>query len=1098
MINFVYGTYGSGKSSYILNCIKKDIEAGQHIFLIVPDQEAVQTERATLYALPNSAQLNLEVVSFSRLYNRLCREYGGLEYRYITPPIRHLLMWQNLRELTGLLEEFKDTSERDSSICDVLLSTISELKASAITPDMLERTAQKIENDPSLSARLRDIALIYTSYDRLVSESYSDSSDDLARLYDILKKEHFFKGKSVYIDSFTSFTAAEHRIIERLFADADNVTVSIPIPHPDFNDISVKSIKNSQSRLLHSARMHGEINNVILSKNKRALSPSLGFVAENLWRLDLNDEHNKIFNDGSITVEICDTPYAEAEAVSNRILELLREGERCKDMLVLMRSPDKYKGIIEPAFEKNGIPYYFAQKTDLNSIPPVKLLFSALRIRQYNWQKNDIISHVKTGLYPISKRSCDLFEEYVNTWNIRGKQFTDTEGWTMNPDGYSDKLSERGKDILISANEVRQKLISTLEKFFIMLDSSESIADMCRAVYGYFTDIDLEATLNELALTESERGNLKSAKELKAIYGIMLNTLADIAAALPDTEVTVDEFALILKTVFDRTEVGTIPTSVDEVTVGSAATLRASNPKYTFVMGLCEGEFPLSINDSGLFTSTDRSRLTELGIELASDSDTKASDELMYAHRAFASPSCGLFVSTYVSEFSGQSKNPSICFNRLLSLFKDYKPHRYSGNDLHYTVGAPRTAVSHINTVENDEEREALKIAVTEHIANAKRVSELPISAGEYTLDSRTVDRVFGTTARFSSTKFENYISCPFSYYCTHVLDLREKINSDFLSSDMGNFVHKILEEMVGFATTPNSDGELPTDEEITQKTENAVLEYIEKISPSELKRSQKLSHVYRRLKDLALLMVRNIASEFKNSDFVPEFFELSIDGKGNNPPPMEFILNDGFKLSFTGKIDRVDIYKNGERIYVRVIDYKTGTKVFSLDDVEHGINTQMLLYLFMLCKTPDTAFCKELGLSDGDTPIPAGVMYLSANLPTIQSLARESEDKIKEKAEDSLKRSGLLLGSEEILTAMNHQLSKKVLAGVYKKKSGELTGDALTSAEEFEDLYRQITDTVEKISVRLKNGDAGATPLRYGKKDPCSYCKMKSVCRKD
>ena len=78
MITFLYGTYGSGKSTAILESISKDIQNGIHTFLLVPEQETVQTEHATLQALPPSAQLEIEVLNFSRLYNRVCREYGGI------------------------------------------------------------------------------------------------------------------------------------------------------------------------------------------------------------------------------------------------------------------------------------------------------------------------------------------------------------------------------------------------------------------------------------------------------------------------------------------------------------------------------------------------------------------------------------------------------------------------------------------------------------------------------------------------------------------------------------------------------------------------------------------------------------------------------------------------------------------------------------------------------------------------------------------------------------------------------------------------------------------------------------------------------------
>lgn len=1099
MITFIYGTYGSGKTSAVLNEIKKDTSIGRHTFLIVPDQEAVQSELATLNCLPNSAQLNLEVLGFSRLYNRVCREYGGLSYRYVTKPMKHLIMWSIMRELSDVLYEFGKYSANDFAICDVMLSTIGELKASSVTPEMLEEALENIEPDSSLWRRISDICCIYKAYDEFILDGYSDSSDDISRLYGILKDKHFFKGANVYIDSFTSFTAAEHRVIERIFADADNVTVTIPLSSPDCNDISVKSIKRSEERLIHSARINGGYSRIVLKGNKRALSPVLAHISENLWKLDLSSGYGKVLNDGSISAEVCDNAYAEAEFTANKILELLRSGERCRDILVLMRSPENYRGIIEPALEKNGIPYYFSDRTDLNSLPPVKLLLSALRIKQYNWQKNDIITHIKTGLYSFPTRSCDLFEEYINTWNLSGSRFTTDEPWSMNPDGYAERLSDRGRDILSSANDIKSRLSDTLERFFILLDAAENIPDMCRAVYSYFTDIGLDACLSELAAEEQKRGDSKSARELLSVYEIILNSLADIAHILPEKKASTDEFALILRAVFNNTDFGTIPTSVDEVVIGSAATLRAHNPKYTFVLGLCDGEFPAVINDSGLFSSADRSSLEALGLELSSDTDTRSSDELMFAQRAFASPSCGLFITTSAAEFGGRSRNPSIPFNRVLAMLDGYKPHRFSGNDIGYLAGAPRSAASHLRTVEDSASREALRLALASRIPNMRALSDADISQGDCRVSEDTAKEIFGDKARFSASKFERFVLCPMSFYGSYVLDLRQKVNSDFLSSDMGNFVHAILERLVAFATTAKEDGSLPTDEEITEMTERAVLEYVERISPVELRKSKKLSHIYTRLKSLALLMVKNIADEFDKSDFTPAFFELSIDGKNGNPPPLEFVSEDGFTLSFSGKIDRVDLYRNDGQVYIRVVDYKTGTKDFSLDDVEHGINTQMLLYLFMLCSKSDNDFCRSIGVSDGEKPVPAGVVYLSANIPTIQSAFPEDESEIAKKASSELKRSGLLLNSPEILHAMSHELSSKILAGIrIKKKTGEYYGDALTSSEKFDSLYSEITETVQRISSELHKGKAGATPLRYGSADPCSYCRMKPLCRID
>ena len=96
MINFIFGAKGCGKTFEIINMLRRDAEAGIPSILIVPEQEAVQAERLTLEQLPPEAQLSLEVLNFSRLYNRVCREYGGLCYSYVTSPLKHIIMWKTL------------------------------------------------------------------------------------------------------------------------------------------------------------------------------------------------------------------------------------------------------------------------------------------------------------------------------------------------------------------------------------------------------------------------------------------------------------------------------------------------------------------------------------------------------------------------------------------------------------------------------------------------------------------------------------------------------------------------------------------------------------------------------------------------------------------------------------------------------------------------------------------------------------------------------------------------------------------------------------------------------------------------------------------
>ena len=95
--------------------------------------------------------------------------------------------------------------------------------------------------------------------------------------------------------------------------------------------------------------------------------------------------------------------------------------------------------------------------------------------------------------------------------------------------------------------------------------------------------------------------------------------------------------------------------------------------------------------------------------------------------------------------------------------------------------------------------------------------------------------------------------------------------------------------------------------------------------------------------------MVENVAEELRQSDCVPLAFELEFSSHGDLP--VIAISEADTELCLMGKVDRVDGWLHDGRLYLRVVDYKTGKKSFDLSEIRHGIGIQMLLYLFTLQK---------------------------------------------------------------------------------------------------------------------------------------------------
>ncbi len=1093
MIRFIYGESGYGKTHEISNMIKKDADTGVRSYLIVPEQQAVSSERMMLEILPMSAQLELEILNFSRLYNRVCREYGGLEYNYITKPAKYLLMWQTLRELSPMLEYYKGGAEGDSETTEFMLSAVGEFKANSIEAASLEQASKKLDPSSSLYAKLRDLSLIYAAYNSAVSQSFSDSADDVAKLASILSKHNFFEGCNVYIDSFSSFTAAEHAVIERIFRQAKNTFVTIPLPEPSYESICSASISASERKLIKNAGKHGGHTSLILRENKRSAFESISYLAKNIWEVSETTplEYTLDKADTSVCFELCATPYEEAEAAARHTLDLMRRGYRCRDIVVVMRDSESYRGIIEPAFERNGIPFFFSEKSDLSSKSAIKFILSALAIKNRNWRAGDVISHLKTGLYPISPDKIDMFESYVKIWNIRGKRFTDGY-FTMNPDGYRGEISERGKKILTAANEVRELLCSSLIPLFARLDASDNVREMCVALFEYLEECNIENTLSTLAAKYASLENVKEAEEYSSIYGVTLNSLALCAELLADRDMTAEELSKALKLVFDMSELGTIPTSVDEVTIGSASTLRVNAPKCVLVLGLCEGEFPKSISDRGVLNSPERDILKEIGIEFSENSETRSSDELMFVKRALSLASEKLILFTNTASADGTARRPSLAYERAKKLLPHIKEHKFNEHDLEYLSCSAENASRYLFSQKNSESALALRRALSslEGFSHFESASAPVISTGKCEVSSELVKKIFPKKMKLSQSRLEKYVRCNFNYYCSYVLSLREENSASFNSNDIGSFVHFILENLIKEIIDENGVKPDMTDDTIKKMTDSAVKRYIEYVCPSYERSTGSFTHLYLRLRNLSLLLVKNIAEEFSHSKFTPKFFEYKIDGDGSVAPPLEFVLENGDKISLSGVIDRVDIYKKDEKVYVRVVDYKTGTKDFSLEDLKLGLNTQMLIYLFSLCSETSR-------LGNREAPLPAGVVYLSSNIPYVELEDYKDSGEVLANAAKGFSRDGLLLDEREILEAMNDELSPDFLAGVRKNKKEQLSGKALTSADDFVKLRNEIEEIIISIAKEMKAGKADAEPLIHNKKSPCDWCKMKPVCRR-
>ncbi len=1094
MVHFIYGPIGSRKTTVLLKYLESDIKQGKKAFFVVPEQETVAAERKIVSLFPASAQLNIEVLNFSRLCNRIFRTYGGLSYNFATKPQKALIMWNTLRELSPLLEEYHTSDVSDFSLTQKMLSATSELKAYCISPEKLDMTCSRVDECSSLYGKLRDIALIYSAYSNQLNEHFTDNANDISKAIDILNESNFFEGASVYLDSFAGFTKQEFEFISKISELCNELYITMPLPSPNDNSIHLDSVKQTVQGLKKHLDKK-DYDEVFLTETHKTSSKALSYLQANIWNFEAPAFVDTNSND--ISSYLCETPYSEAELVASEICNAVKNGLKYNEIAIIVRDSEKYRGILDVALDKFNVPYFMSEKTDLMVKSLTKFIFSALKIKDTNWRGESVIAHLKSGYSDIDPFDIDIFEDYVTTWNINGNKFLH-DRWTMNPDGYSANLSSRGEKILVTANSVRDAILPPLTRYFAMLDASKNVKEMCQATIEFLKNSNITEKVRKNCSENLARGNKKAADEDMKLYSLTLNILYDLANVFGDKEFTVDEFSAALSLMFAQSDIGTIPTSVDEVIIGSASMLRTDNIKLAIIMGLNESEFPASVKDNGIFTDSDKELLKELDISLSADTSTKTAEELFFVYRALSVPSEKLILTSSILSSDGASQRQSVAIERVKKLFPESNHSKESSLSILDRVWNVEVAKEAYSKIKNHKNASKLKEIIANHEGNDnfdKRLNT-PISQTKCSVSSEIVNELFGKRLSLTQSRLEKYVMCGFDYYCSYVLGLRETKKAAFQLNDIGTFIHYILEM---FMKEISADGNLKlslSDEEIDEILQRNVQNYLFELLGEDYALSNRTKHLFIRLNNLSFMIAKNLITEFKESDFYPAYFELKVGMGDSNIKSLEFKLKDGSVLTLRGIADRVDTYKKDGNVYIRIVDYKTGSKEFSFDDLKDGLNTQLLIYLFSICRAQTEETKLAFGCEAGGKLLPAGIQYLSSNAPTVSIDKFCDSENIEQLIQNEFERSGLITNDIEIVQAINHNLDAKIVSKFKVDENGNMIGKGVVGEGGFDEIYDMLSETIIRIAESMRDGKANAIPLRKGEKGPCRYCKMKSICR--
>lgn len=1061
----------------ITNAVVKQAVKGEgKRLLIVPEQYSHAMERLLCAVGGDTISAHCEVLTFSRLAQRVFQEYGGSARQVLDKGGRLLLMHLAMQRTSSALKIYAKAGKKVSFLTQ-LIATSDECKSCCITPELLLAAGQSAAGDEG--QRLQELSLILTAYQTLTADRAEDPRDRLTRLAEVLAREDYLRDKRIYLTGFTDFTPQEKLVLAEMLRKSEGVTVGLRCDTLTADGESVFApVRQTALGLVALSRDNGggmEFECLPLDKLRapdlRALEQQLFAAAPQPYQHPA--EH--------ILLHRAADPYEEMTWVAEQILHLVRdEGYHWRDICIAARSLDSWGDRMETVLSRYGIPLFLGEMTDILQKPVLTLLTAALDAVSGGYEYEDMFRYLKTGLTGITADERDELENYVIRWDIRSSRWTQEKPWNWHPKGYGQKWQDEDKALTDRLDALRRRIIEPLEKLR-KAGKGKTGAELAQTVYDFLEEIHLPECLTQRTKALAELGNVQEADEYRQVWDVLCTALEQCSDLLGEDEMTLGEFAQLFQLVLSQYEVGTIPVSLDRVTCSDMARTSHGGYRAVFLVGANDDQMPQVNADTGLLTDADRSLLDEMGLHCGMTQDERMDREMLLIYECCTMPYERLALSWSAHTVDGGEMRPSFIIGRLENLF----PAGFANDAV---PELPSAFAPALDQAAAQGDRGLLRSLGQLPGGDVARQAMDTMTALRDDLTPEAVNALYGNKIRLSASRMDKVKSCHYAYFLQYGLkaDVRRPAGLD--APEAGTFIHYVLEHVLRWAKDKGGVAAVEP-EDCRAEARRVTEQYIEEELGGMENKTPRFRYLFRRLADSAVQVVEQMIEELKCSDFQPVAFELGFGAKDDLPPITMKV--DGITLSVSGIVDRVDGWEKDGRLYVRVMDYKTGHKSFDLTDVWHGLNLQMLLYLFTL---------EEKGLPhDGREIVPAGVLYIPAREEKISGSRSMDEATRRREIERKLKRSGLILNDPNVVDAMEHiplGSDARFIPVRVSKKTGAISGDSLVSAVQLGKLHRHIRRILRDIGREIGGGCIQADPwYRDEQRSSCTWCDFASVC---
>ena len=1079
MLNIVQGRSGTGKTKYVCDILSEFAAKGQSKLLyLIPEQSSFESEKYFLQTLGPKLCGNVNVMSFTRLYDMVMRSTGGFSGTAIDDGIKRVMMSLALEDCRDELELYGKQAMKPQ-FTELMLTAVREFKTCDVSAALLREHADK-NRGTELGQKLKELSLITDLYNSYIYQSYIDPLDNNERLEKTLSKIRFFAGYTIVMDGFSGFTMQEINIIKLLMEQADEFYVTLDMGNDDNDEKLFYDITQMKKTLMQIAADSGigVRYEKKLKENYRIKASGIVAIEKEIYSSFSECEDN---DPEGVTIAVSDDIFEECSYVAESIYKLAVSGKcRYRDIAVVCRNSENYRGILDSALESRGVPYFMSKPFPIDTKPLILLVLSAFEyVITMNCEK--LFSIAKCGLVEISDYDAALLENYAYIWNLKGKSFK--SDFTLSPYGFGETDDEKAQKDLGRLNEIRAKLMTPLMDFEKKIKQG-GVLEISKAVYELLIDYKVDKSIRHMSDEFAEEEN--------RLWDFLMDLLNKMYLCLADREITYKRYYELLSSVLKSAQISEIPQTLDQITIGTADSIRFNNPYAVFVIGAIDGEFPHIPVQSGVFSDNERRLLISERLPLYNALEELFLHEKYLVYNAVSAPTDKLFVTYYKKDLKGNEVKPSSIVSQIKRILPGLETYNVSFADEEF-IYSKKSAFERCTLGYTSDD--PFSIALREYFRDDKEYTdklksvERAVRRKDFEIKNKVLaQRLFGKDKRISASQIENFNKCKFLYYCKYGLRLKERTRAELNPMEYGNIVHYLLEKTLAYYK--EHDYEPLSIRQLSELLDELMENYMDEVLGGSSDKTERFRIMYQRIKESTEMLVMRMNEELALTDFRPCDFELDV-GSEDGIEGYSVKDHDGNTVTVRGVIDRVDLMKKNGKDYIRIVDYKTGSKKFKISDILHGLNMQMLLYLAAIAKNGKSRY--------GENIVPSGVLYMPAFYPTVSVDPGDDDEAVKKAHDGKLKMNGIILDDPDVYLGMDQAVTERFVP-IKVNKNGSLSADTkknLITAEQLCMIFDKIDDQIARMSDGLNEGEIEAYPVS-GSYTPCDNCPYKSVCARD